>query len=70
MALERKGSNIDKESFQAVMRDDAVVLQDLLDQGLDPDVRNSGGHSLLQLAQERGKVECAQLLLNAGAKVE
>eukprot|EP00933_Yihiella_yeosuensis_P015790 TRINITY_DN13657_c0_g2_i2.p1 TRINITY_DN13657_c0_g2~~TRINITY_DN13657_c0_g2_i2.p1 ORF type:complete len:211 (+),score=62.44 TRINITY_DN13657_c0_g2_i2:82-714(+) len=68
MALERRGANIDKEAFQAVMRDDAVTLRDLLGQGLDPNVKNAGGHTLLQLAQERGKIECAQELVNHGAE--
>eukprot|EP00931_Biecheleriopsis_adriatica_P079809 TRINITY_DN53158_c0_g1_i1.p1 TRINITY_DN53158_c0_g1~~TRINITY_DN53158_c0_g1_i1.p1 ORF type:complete len:212 (+),score=74.91 TRINITY_DN53158_c0_g1_i1:20-655(+) len=68
MALERKGSNIDKEAFQAIMRDDAVKLTDLLGQGLDKNARNPGGHTLLQLAQERGKVQCAQVLVDAGAE--
>lgn len=31
-------------------------------------IRNVGGHSLLQLAQERGKDQCAQVLLREGAK--
>mmetsp|Transcript_45393 Transcript_45393/g.82092 ORF Transcript_45393/g.82092 Transcript_45393/m.82092 type:complete len:218 (+) Transcript_45393:73-726(+) len=67
MSLERAGANIDQEAFQAVMRDDAVTLRKLMGQGLDPSVKNAGGHSLLQLAQERGKVECTQALLDAGA---
>merc|ERR1712139_87686 len=67
MALEGRGRNVEKEAFQAVMRDDAVKLKELLDLGVRLDLRNGGGQTLLQLAQERGKQSCEQVLIEAGA---
>lgn len=43
------------------------VLRQLIGEGLDLEVTNTGGHTLLQLAQERGKEHCAQVLLREGA---
>ncbi|CAK9028273.1 Uncharacterized protein SCF082_LOCUS18277 [Durusdinium trenchii] len=75
VTLGKKNGNIDREAFQAVMRDDAdepwrntaMVLRQLIGEGLDLEVTNTGGHTLLQLAQERGKEHCAQVLLREGA---
>merc|ERR1719436_1642082 len=57
--------NIEKEAFQAVMRDDAEALQALLGRGVAPGLTNPGGHTLLQLARERGKAACEEALLDA-----
>ena len=43
------------------------ALRYLIGEGLDLEVTNTGGHTLLQLAQERGKELCAQVLLREGA---
>merc|ERR1719148_192842 len=50
MSLEGRGRNVEKEAFQAVMRDDPDALQDLLNLGVRVDLRNGGGQTLLQLA--------------------
>ena len=44
------------------MADDAVALRQLIGEGLELSVTNAGGHSLMELATERGKVCCAELL--------
>mmetsp|Transcript_71881 Transcript_71881/g.181843 ORF Transcript_71881/g.181843 Transcript_71881/m.181843 type:complete len:207 (-) Transcript_71881:105-725(-) len=67
MRLETGGRNLAKEAFQAVMKDDVETLKELLARGISPNARNSGGHTLLQLAQERGRPLCAAALLEAGA---
>lgn len=70
VTMGRRHGNIDREAFQAVMHDDPESLRQLIGLGLDIEgTRNAGGHSLLQLAQERGKDQCAQVLLREGAKV-
>jgi len=58
----------EKEAFQAVMHDDAAALRSLLERGLSPEQKNAGGHTLLQLARERGKRSCEEVLLGMGAK--
>mmetsp|Transcript_28641 Transcript_28641/g.62318 ORF Transcript_28641/g.62318 Transcript_28641/m.62318 type:complete len:213 (-) Transcript_28641:34-672(-) len=67
MKLETGGRHYTKEAFQAVMKDDVEALTSLLDLGVSPNATNSGGHTLLQLAKERGKINCATTLLTAGA---
>mmetsp|Transcript_90618 Transcript_90618/g.230580 ORF Transcript_90618/g.230580 Transcript_90618/m.230580 type:complete len:207 (-) Transcript_90618:63-683(-) len=67
MKLETGGRNFAKEAFQAVMKDDVEALKELLARGVSPDTKNGGGHTLLELAQERGKTRCAVALLEAGA---
>mmetsp|Transcript_84556 Transcript_84556/g.196619 ORF Transcript_84556/g.196619 Transcript_84556/m.196619 type:complete len:202 (+) Transcript_84556:50-655(+) len=62
-ALQRGATcGVEKEAFQAVMRDDAVALEGLLNGGVSPELKNAGGHTLLQLAKERGKANCEKLL--------
>mmetsp|Transcript_113904 Transcript_113904/g.302695 ORF Transcript_113904/g.302695 Transcript_113904/m.302695 type:complete len:197 (-) Transcript_113904:142-732(-) len=56
-----------KEAFQAVMQDDAEALASLLDAGASPELKNAGGHTLLDLAHERGKFACKELLQSRGA---
>ncbi|CAJ1392754.1 unnamed protein product [Effrenium voratum] len=68
LALGKVGGDIDKQGFQAVMRDDAETLRQLLGRGLDVEAQNGGGHTLLQLARERGKELCAEVLIREGAK--
>ena len=71
VTLGRRNGNIDKEAFLAVMKDDPETLTELIGEGLDFEgTRNSGGHSLLQLALERGKEQCAQVLLREGARCQ
>merc|ERR1712216_855081 len=67
MALEGYGRNVEKEAFQAVMRDDAPALKALLARGVRHALRNGGGQTLLQLAQERSKENCEQALVEVGA---
>mmetsp|Transcript_22603 Transcript_22603/g.41636 ORF Transcript_22603/g.41636 Transcript_22603/m.41636 type:complete len:232 (+) Transcript_22603:41-736(+) len=62
-----ESGNMDKDAFQAVMRDDAVALEALVRRGVRLDIRNKGGQSMLQLAQERKKEECLKVLMDAGA---
>mmetsp|Transcript_69933 Transcript_69933/g.138495 ORF Transcript_69933/g.138495 Transcript_69933/m.138495 type:complete len:204 (-) Transcript_69933:76-687(-) len=59
--------NIQKEALKAVTRDDVEELRTLLDRGLNPGFRNTGGQTLLELARERGSSNCEQLLLDRGA---
>lgn len=66
MYLERHGKT-DRQAFLAVMQDNVEELQELLNGGISANARNSGGHTLLQLARERGKTACIQALLEAGA---
>mmetsp|Transcript_60778 Transcript_60778/g.125810 ORF Transcript_60778/g.125810 Transcript_60778/m.125810 type:complete len:207 (+) Transcript_60778:62-682(+) len=68
MCYGRPGGDVDKLAFQAVMRDDAAALRNLIRHGLDLETTNAGGQTLLQLAQERGKEVCAQVLLREGAQ--
>merc|ERR1712216_975585 len=65
MALEGHGRNVEKEAFQAVMRDDAPALKALLKLGVQLDLRNGGGQTLMQLARERMKDGCEQVLMEA-----
>ncbi len=51
----------------AVLNNRMEMLQYLLDQGADPQVRDDSGQSLLALAAERADPETLQLLQNARA---
>jgi ankyrin repeat protein len=52
---------------QAVASNNMEALIWLLDQGLDPNVRNAKGHSALTTAIRENRVEMIDLLLNRGA---
>lgn len=55
---------LEKAAFAAVMRDDPVRLRELLDTGALPrDLKNGGGQTLLDVAQERRKQRVEQMLL-------
>lgn len=51
----------------AIKRNDIAGLTRFLDKGLDPDLSNENGWTLLMLAAVEGNVEIGKLLLEAGA---
>lgn len=51
----------------AIKRNDIAGLTRALDKGLDPDLANENGWTLLMLAAVEGNVEMGKLLLEAGA---
>jgi len=75
----RQGSLEDKteeELFYAISRDDPATLERLLKEGVDPNTIFDGCDPLgkplfwfpLHFCCEKGRLECARLLLKAGAK--
>lgn len=57
------GQNMSDEAFAAVKRGDALRLKSLLDSGLEADVRDEQGFTLLMRAATNGNVEVAKILL-------
>lgn len=66
----------EEELFYAINRDDPATLERLLSEGVDPNTVFDGCDPLgkplfwfpLHFCCEKGRVECARVLLNAGAK--
>lgn len=57
------GPNLRKLAFQAVLRNDVQTLKNMLDCGqVQWDTRNAGGQTLLEVAHERQKDACKELL--------
>uniref|UniRef100_A0A7S1FCT0 Uncharacterized protein n=1 Tax=Noctiluca scintillans TaxID=2966 RepID=A0A7S1FCT0_NOCSC len=63
----RNGRLLEKEAFKAVIEDDAEALGSLLERGVRPELKNPGGQTLLELARERHKPRCEEVMLRAGA---
>ncbi|MFH1299567.1 MAG: hypothetical protein ABIK07_00805 [Planctomycetota bacterium] len=57
-----------QEAAQAIQNDDVVKLKTLLRRGLDPNIRNGNGRTLLDQAIELHRDQMADLLRNAGAR--
>lgn len=57
-----------QEASQAIQNDDAGKLQELLRRGLDPNIRDKNGRTLLDQAIELRRHHMANLLRNAGAR--
>jgi ankyrin repeat protein len=58
------------ELIQAVRATQLERVRELLADGVDPNVRSSGGRTALHAAAEEGILEAAQLLIDAGASIE
>jgi hypothetical protein len=53
-------------AFQAIQNDDAAKLKTLLHRGLDPNIKDSNGWTLLKRANQFGKDDLAQILREHG----
>ena len=62
-------SSADPRLLEAAKKDDAVAVHDLLEQGLDVDMRAGDGTTALHWAAYRDNHELAELLIRAGASV-
>eukprot|EP00746_Dinoflagellata_sp_MGD_P000338 gnl/MRDRNA2_/MRDRNA2_100603_c0_seq1.p1 gnl/MRDRNA2_/MRDRNA2_100603_c0~~gnl/MRDRNA2_/MRDRNA2_100603_c0_seq1.p1 ORF type:complete len:194 (+),score=72.91 gnl/MRDRNA2_/MRDRNA2_100603_c0_seq1:98-679(+) len=56
------GRDVEKDAFQAVMKDDVEALKALLDGGLPIDIKNPGGQTMMEVAKERTKAGVMALL--------
>lgn len=59
-----------KLAFDFTRNDDAASLQVMLDNGLNPNLANQKGDTLLMLASYHNALECVKLLLSKGANVD
>lgn len=59
-----------KLAFDFARNDDATSLQIMLDNGLNPNLANHKGDTLLMLASYHNALECVKLLLSKGANVD
>ena len=62
--------DFDTAVLAAVLRDDAISMQALLDAGVDLNVRGDGGFTPLHLAAQQGSSAVAELLVARGAMVD
>lgn len=63
-------SESEKEIFNAVINGDVDKVNQLLESGLDPSLKDSEGMSPLHFAADRGHLELLQILLKKGAFVD
>jgi hypothetical protein len=66
---QRELSQEERELFQAVLNDDAQLIDRLLDAGVSPNATSRGGWTPLMWATIDGRVAIAQKLLQHGASV-
>jgi ankyrin repeat protein len=66
---QRELSHEERELFQAVLNDDAQLIDRLLDAGVSPNATSRGGWTPLMWATIDGRVAIAQKLLQHGASV-
>lgn len=59
-----------KLAFDFARNDDASSLQIMLDNGLNPNLANHKGDTLLMLASYHNALDCVKLLLKFGANVD
>lgn len=59
-----------KLAFDFARNDDVASLQVMLDNGLNPNLANHKGDTLLMLASYHNALECVKLLLSKGANVD
>lgn len=59
-----------KLAFDFARNDDVASLKIMLDNGLNPNLANHKGDTLLMLASYHNALECVKLLLKFGAKVD
>jgi ankyrin repeat protein len=60
----------DRALLDATRRGDVVAVRSLLREGADPNMAQGDGLTVLHVAAQEGNLEIAELLLDAGAKVE
>lgn len=53
--------------YLAVFNNQPSLVDYLLEQGINPNLKNKNGNTALQLAADKGNVECLKYLLNKGA---
>ncbi len=59
-----------KTAHRAIKRGDIDALQSALANGLDPNLSNKNGWTLLMLAAGKGNTKIGQLLIAAGANLD
>lgn len=72
--MEDTNDDLQAEMFNAVANDDRIKLQDVLTRGAKPDeffddLTRVSCKNILQIACEKGRLECVRILLDAGAMI-
>jgi len=65
-ALECRGMTFDTV-HKAIKRGDSEAIRNAFDEGLDPDLANKGGWTILMLAAMKGNSQIGKLLIDHGA---
>ncbi|WP_438465113.1 ankyrin repeat domain-containing protein [Marinomonas sp. PE14-40] len=58
-----------KDIFYAALRGNATALVELLDSGIEPNIKNELGCTPLMAAAHDGRTECIRILISRGANV-
>jgi ankyrin repeat protein len=59
-----------KQAEHLIKRADAVSFRHALDSGLDPNLANQFGHTILMIAARQGDTSIGRLLIDAGASLD